>query len=189
MGFLHALSVPNLMIEFNLSTFVETGTFRGDGLLHAMAFPFSWLHSIEANPELWKSAGDRVEAERPDYDHYTMWRGDTAEVLAGLLPRLERPALFWLDAHLPELYGMTDATRLPLLQEVQAIVAEGRHGRDVLIMDDWRLYEPGSCTVDFYEPPRLEDAQEIRRLLAPTHRLLLDTRDEGYMVARPRVCC
>lgn len=193
MGMLSHHPVKHLAQRRGCVYFVETGTWKGDGLLHALKQRcFVRLYSIEANPELAIRAGERLNQEWPQQPgavpgHWEIICGDSADALAELLPRLTSgPRLWWLDAHLPERYA-AEATRLPLEAELEAVVAAGGHGQDVFLLDDWRLYERAPYASGPWphgDPPG--DARAVRALLAGTHTLRVDARAEGALVALPK---
>jgi hypothetical protein len=170
--------------QYRLRTFVETGTFEGDGIAHAADVGgFELLHSVEANPKLAVAARTRFAINPRVF----IWLDDSVHGVRAIERGAERPALWWLDAHLPEHYG-THAQRLPLLDEVRVIVAGGCHSRDVFLMDDLRLYARRNFgSGNWGEPePKAFHLQRIRDLLAPTHELTEDLRDEGYLIALPK---
>lgn len=191
MGVLHAFPITSWRHDLGLMYFVETGTWRGDGLLHAAGACFQHMISIEANPTLAVQAGDRMTAEYPPTDGWRCsWEillGDSAEALPQALARISSgPALFWLDAHLPERY-QAEGTRLPLEAEVRAIVSHPRdHAGDVILMDDWRLYEAKAYQSGNFHTGPPGDPRPIKELLAPTHRLRVDLCQEGVLIAMPR---
>lgn len=191
MGFLHAHDIAGLARKHDLDYFVETGTHEGDGLLHALrAMPWVWAYSVEANRlKAWR-AQKRANARRPA--QATVLPGDTRLALPLILPQLNGPTLWWLDAHLPELYEGEDVERLPLIEELVAIATHPRdYSRDVFIIDDWRLYEPvntydsGPLPADV-EPARPLETGIIFRALAH-HDVRVDTRHEGYLIATPKL--
>ncbi len=178
--------------RYGLEYFVETGTYKGDGLLAARSANFRRLFSIEANPQLAVEAGERMVRKCSG----TVWSGrweilnndsvdGVAEVLSRIAP-LHGTALWWLDAHLPERYG-GQGTQLPLSQELGAIFKHSRpHTRDVFLIDDLRLYERGPFKQgDFPGGPPGEVEHEFMWLRL-THDLHRDYRDQGYLVALPR---
>jgi hypothetical protein len=171
--------------QYRLRTFVETGTFKGEGLAYALEWGnFELFHSIEANPELAEAARRHFA---PKSSRVFVWTSESVPMVRMIERGAARPALWWLDAHLPELYGTTTAEALPLLDEVRAIVAGGRHHRDVILMDDLRLYARRAFASGNYSGEiQLGHLQQIRDLLLPTHELREDLNDEGYLLALPR---
>jgi len=107
--------------------FVETGTFRGDGVERALE-DFDIVYSVEADPVLYSYALGRFE----DNPRVCLIHGDSGEFLEELW--IPQPVVFYLDAHW---YGKGDETPLPLLRELEAIAS--RPFKDVVIIDDMRL--------------------------------------------------
>ena len=78
----------------HLSTFVETGTWKGD-MLYQLRNQFELLHSVELDKELHAAAQKRLAR----FTQITLWRGHSPDVLHRIVPNLAGPTLFWLDAH------------------------------------------------------------------------------------------
>jgi len=107
-------------------TLIETGTYLGDTTA-ACAPSFRRVYTIELDPALAERARQRFEGT-----NVTVLEGDSAEVLRTLVPQVERPAVFWLDAHFCGEH--TANSPLPLLEELEIIQ---RHGApDVVLIDD-----------------------------------------------------
>jgi hypothetical protein len=107
--------------------FVETGTFRGDGVERALE-DYEIVFSVESDPVLYNYARGRFE----DNPRVCLICGDSGEFLESL--DIPEPVVFYLDAHW---YGKGDETPLPLLRELKAIST--RPYKDVVIIDDMRL--------------------------------------------------
>jgi hypothetical protein len=107
--------------------FVETGTFRGDGVERALE-DYEIVFSVESDPVLYNYARGRFEDDPRVY----LSCGDSGEFLESL--DIPEPVVFYLDAHW---YGKGDETPLPLLRELKAI--SERPYKDVVIIDDMRL--------------------------------------------------
>jgi hypothetical protein len=80
--------------QFKPRIMVETGTLLGD-MIEAMKHRFTRLYSIEISPELARKAQQRFAGD----SHIQIIENDSAIALKELVPKLEEPALFWLDAH------------------------------------------------------------------------------------------
>ncbi|AVP99869.1 hypothetical protein C7S18_23010 [Ahniella affigens] len=119
---------------FQTPILVETGTFRGD-MLAALAADFDKLYSIELSQELWQRARERF-ADKP---HIELIQGDSGVEIKNLLPKLDRPALFWLDGH----YSAGDTARgdkdTPILEELAAIL-EIKAPQHLIVIDDARCF-------------------------------------------------
>ncbi len=133
---------------FGLRVLVETGTFRGDMVRRALG-RFRCIVSTELDAGLCAAARRRF-ARRP---HVEVLEGDSARLLSGVLEDLDEPALFWLDAHHSGPGTAGEGERVPLEQEVRAIVAHPIGGH-VILIDDARLLGTGGF-------PRLQSIVDL----------------------------
>ena len=195
MGSLQRFKLDEFVGKYGLTTFIETGTARGDSLAWAALLPqFTRLLSCEIEPLLAAGAICRFNDD-PRIEVCRMESGDFIKLMAG--SRLP-PALFWLDAHYPGAgFGLKDygqegdaAVDRPLERELEHLVGQRRWG-DVIIIDDLRIYELG----DYDDGPLPEGtpgnptengADWIRRMFADTHTARKLTQDQGYLVLLPR---
>jgi hypothetical protein len=149
------------------TTFVETGTCVGNTAAWA-ATAFDRVLTVEMADSLYAKAlelhGDNTRIE--------FHKGDSRRFLADVVPTLNGPALFWLDAHWSEgeTYGADDPC--PLLEELR--ILNGRSG-DVIIIDDARQF--------LSPPPHPHDAQRWPDIISILHLLA-----EGRKVVVWRDC-
>jgi len=106
-------------------TFIETGTFRGDSLRWvAEWFPSVECHSVDLNPAYaWLTALRLVRL-----GNVHCHQGDSEKFLRSVLPKVQGPIVFWLDAHWT--HGF------PLNREVAAITELCRD--PIIFVDDWK---------------------------------------------------
>jgi hypothetical protein len=200
-GQLAHFDLTALADRFNLHTFVETGTGRGDSLAYAAPHTaFTTLYSCEINLTLADRAVSRFAIDSRVHVHPL----SSAAFLSILLPMLPRdPVLFWLDAHFPGAdYGLapyTDPTistavRLPLSQEL-AIIHQLRPtgaAGDVILIDDARIWLDMAFGSGPLPPairplcPAARDIDFIVDRFADTHNVTVDPSHEGYIVLTPR---
>jgi hypothetical protein len=129
--------IDNFLAEFWNPVYVETGSYKGDGIQNALDAGFIWVISIEASIPLWDHCKQRFWND----GRVTCLLGDSRIVLKELeLPR----ATFFLDAHYcghTEVNGKQVETHInasPLKEELAIIK---RHGRtNTIIIDDMRLF-------------------------------------------------
>jgi len=198
MGALRRFNVPDLVKQHRLRAYVETGAGHGDSLFHAAALvpEFEELWACEIEPILAVTALGRLAADQ----RVRVLRSDSARFLGAVMPGMP-PALIYLDAHFPggADYGLQedypgpqarDHLRLPLATELEMIWAKRRAGKDVIIIDDLRLYETGDWKSgplpEGIADPQPNGADWIRRMFADTHLSRTLTEDEGYLVLAPR---
>ena len=174
-------------LEYGLEAMGETGTGDGTAVIAALEAGYPLVVTVDAY------YANRARARIPSSCVH-WFTGESVDALPAMLEVVgARRALWWLDAHLPEHYGPAAGfARTPLLAEVGALVnATGSHRGDVFLCDDTRLYgmpaDDGQLPEDIL-PANPRDLEQICALLHPTHRVLHDPRDTGYLVALPRNC-
>ena len=109
--------------------FIETGTFKGETIAH-VADVFPVIHTFELDEKWYREAVSKFKEQKHINCHY----GDSAEGLKKVLPEINEPVVFWLDAHYcgPETsFGIEEVS---LLREL-AIIAP-RKQKDIIIIDD-----------------------------------------------------
>jgi hypothetical protein len=197
MGSLAHFNIAGIRALHGLHALVETGTATGDGVAAALNAGFEAVHSVEIVPELAAAARARFVHDK----RAQIWEGDSRAILPMILRDLPaRPCLWWLDAHFPGAHtgadyaAETDAgRRLPLEDEVQLIARERAGCRDVLLIDDARIYQPGpygagDLPADW--PPLAgvrRSLDWLRELYGGTHGIVTDYADQGYVMVFPRV--
>lgn len=125
---LEELSVA-LRDKFNVTTFIETGLFKGDTAKWA-AEHFNNVVSIEIDEGYIQRAKERgIRAK--------IIQGDSAVELPKVVKRLKKPAIFWLDAHKCKDRN-TAVDKCPLLAELAAIRETGL--RHLVLIDDARYF-------------------------------------------------
>lgn len=126
--------------RFPNATFVETGSYLGDGIQAALDAGFRRVVSIELSDKYFGICSTRF-ANDP---RVTLIQGDSAVALAQVLEGLQEPATFWLDGH----WSAGDTARgpvtVPLLHEIRAIAAHPIKGNTLLIDDMrcWKTFNP-----------------------------------------------
>ncbi|MEP4076552.1 hypothetical protein [Haloferula sp.] len=134
----HAIKQKNIRDyreRFGLDVLVETGTFKGD-MIQAMRGDFRKLYSIELADHFHEAAVERFQSD-PSIE---ILHGDSGKVMSELVPKLDGPALFWLDGH----YSAGNTARgdkdTPVMEELGHIFAR-EDLRCVILIDDARCFE------------------------------------------------
>ena len=119
-------------------TFIETGTDQGAGVNLAFILGIEQIHTIDIVPALVRN----VTAHYARYlDRVHGHAGDSAEVLAKLLPTISGPITFWLDAHPPHARMTFYGSAYPLVRELAAIKEYASHSAHIILIDDLRTYD------------------------------------------------
>jgi hypothetical protein len=117
-------------IRFGLETMIETGTYMGHMCLAQQSI-FSKIVTIELDPRLHALAKKRF-ARAP---HIECLHGDSSEWMPVVLRRLEKPCLFWLDAHYSAGATAKGQVETPISAELDAILNHAIRNHVVLIDD------------------------------------------------------
>jgi len=116
--------IERLISRYGIQSAVETGTYQGC-TTRALAAMVPAVYTIEISPDMFAESGERL-AGVPNVRRYC---GASPDVLPGLLPQIERPALYYLDAHWNGNY--------PLPREVEIIALHDP--RPVILMHDMQV--------------------------------------------------
>ncbi len=119
--------------KYNIKTFVETGTYRGD-MINAMLRHFDSIYSVELGMELYHAAQERFRSEKKVH----LLQGDSAEVVKDIERILTSPCIYWLDAHYSR--GVTARANIdtPINDELKIILRDNL--RSIILIDDARLF-------------------------------------------------
>ena len=116
--------------------FIETGSNYGDGIQQALDEGFQVIYSVEIDQERWRHCQERFK-DNPNV--HLIW-GDTIVFLRALLPIIDEPATFWLDAH-------KGNGKSPLLQELE-MIRNHQIKTHILLIDDLRDWRKEKCGFD-----------------------------------------
>jgi hypothetical protein len=128
-------ATASLFKKYLKRVFVETGSYRGDGIQLALDAGFEQVYSIEIAMDLFIQCSFRFAG----IDNIHLFNGDSAVILPSLLNEIEEPVTFWLDGHYPECGYDVMSYLSPLLYELEAIKNHKIKTHTILI-DDLRLW-------------------------------------------------
>lgn len=134
----------NLFAEFkgNNRVFIETGSYRGDGIQLAIDAGYEKIISIDLDPEaidFCKNRFDLFNHPRPDI---ILRQGDSADCLTTVLEFCNEPITFWLDSHWQMLEGTEPGNNpFPLRHELAQIYRHQIKQHTILI-DDMLIMQP-----------------------------------------------
>lgn len=112
---------------------IETGTYQGVSTLK-FADQFKNVHTIELSEKWYAFAKERFTG----INHINPILGDSAAVLAELVPGIESSVFFFLDAHFAGGDTAFGEQEVPLLEELGTICQ--RQQQDIVVIDDARLF-------------------------------------------------
>ena len=118
---------------FNISTFIETGTYKGGTAIWASKH-FKNVLTIENSKTLY----DQVVDKNKNIKNINFLFGNSIENLKQISPKLDKTAIFWLDAHWcgGDSYG--ENNQCPIIQELATLIKSGTP--HCILIDDARLF-------------------------------------------------
>ena len=122
------------MKRFGPTTFVETGTYRGDTIAAVRTYVTRSV-SIELDETLCALARHRFR-RHPDVE--ILW-GDSGTLLAAVVEGLTEPAAFWLDGHYSGGVTADSGGDAPILSELEAVLTSPV--AHLVLVDDARLFD------------------------------------------------
>jgi hypothetical protein len=115
--------------------FLETGTANADCVRLALEVGFEKIYSIELDSILQNENIIKYQSQINE-GKVNLITGDSLWELTNLIPELDKPTTFWLDAHVD--FGPMGTKRCPLYEELSAIKMSNIKTHTVLI-DDMRI--------------------------------------------------
>ena len=181
MGLIYAGVPAKLVLKlrqaFDIHYFIETGTYLGDTALWASQ-NFERVITIEKSDFYWGLAQEKCSNKK----NVQFLLGDSREVLRELIPKLEFPAIYWLDAHWSggQTFGQHD--ECALLGELESINRSALE--NFILIDDARMFL--SPPYRPYSANHWPDISMIIKILTPddTERYIVIIED--VIIAVPR---
>jgi hypothetical protein len=199
----NAINLRPTFEDFNIKHYVETGTggildsYGQNSLLQVsqLQIPDLRMHSIEILDRIYNEAVDYFK----DNDNVCMHLGASHDKLPETLEELdENPTLFFLDAHYPDSYrdehnveiirDDPDYIKIPLEGELRIICQSRDVSKDIIVIDDIRIYQDGPYEHGNFENRSVHGGQDlnfVEELLDETHILVESHLQEGYLICFP----
>ncbi len=194
MGWVHHFNLAELVRNYKLDVFVETGIGNGDGVIEAQKHPFKRILSIEIMPLQVERMREKFKSD----PRIEVIQGDTLTELPKILSSVEGNIMFWLDAHFPgadigmgrhDDESIDDKTRLPLEEEL-FMIKNGRKGKDVVLFDDLMIYRNqgrDAWRSDIKPRHAFSSDKFYEEILAETHDCFCEDSDTGYCRLTPKL--
>lgn len=119
--------------KYGSRIFIETGTYLGM-MVNAMKKIFPTIYTIELDNKLYKNAKRKFANQR----HIKVIKGDSSKILPNLLKNINKPALFWLDAHYSKGVTAKGSKNTPIAEELNSILNQERN--HVILVDDAEVF-------------------------------------------------
>ena len=122
--------IKNYAKKYGLQILIETGTYLGT-TVNATKNVFSKVYSIELDRKLYERAKNKFKK----FKSIQIIRGDSSIILPQLLKKIDKPCLFWLDAHFSK--GITARGRkdTPIWEEL-TVILNHKIKDHVILIDD-----------------------------------------------------
>lgn len=128
--------------KYKIDTFVETGTFKGN-MVNAVIDLFDSIYTIELDAGLYKRAKQRFV----NHDNVFVFNGDSGKVLKDIVKIIDKPVIFWLDAHYSGKGTSIGEFVSPIIQELDSIYFNFSE-KKIILIDDVRLFQDGTFSPD-----------------------------------------
>ena len=142
--------------RFSIDTFIETGTYKGK-MIYAIIPYIKEIYSIELDKTHFQNAQKRFIG----YPDIHILQGQSGDVLPKILKEIDKPCLFWLDAHWSGGSTAKAETQTPIVHEMQCILDHPRATGHVILIDDARCFTGES------DYPTLEGLERFIRNICP----------------------
>lgn len=122
--------IKKIAYQYSIKTFIETGTYLGN-MVDDVKTIFKKIYTIELDKNLYKRARNKF-SKNP---HVSIIFGDSATALPHILSRINKPVLFWLDAHYSKGITARAEKETPIIEEISAILNHPVK-KHVILIDD-----------------------------------------------------
>jgi len=121
--------------KYSPEVFIETGTYKGKMVYAVMPY-IKRIYSIELDSTHYQNARRRFAG----YPDIQILQGQSGEILPQVLKNIDKPCLFWLDAHYSG--GSTAKADLetPIMQEMECILNHPLVSKHIVLIDDTRCF-------------------------------------------------
>ena len=180
-----------LVNKYKLINFIETGCYLGDGIKTATELGFrpENIYSCDINQKYIDHCRQRFG------DEIKLFYGKSDEKLKSILNQISQPCLFFLDAHLPKMYGLNEFDKedvMPIYHELLTISNYDVVRKSVIICDDTRIiksddnvrFTPGEniCC----EPVENLSIKLLTSVFENSHDVVISCDFEGYLLFTPK---
>lgn len=200
MGQITAFDINQIVSTYNCTAYVETGTGIGVSLKHALGFEFNKLYTVDIDVDLIESIKKEITDSRVSF-----FNEKSSDALKKIVEQVkdEDCVLFFLDAHFPgadfhkmsyeESMRLYKKDSMPLEEEMKIIKNARPNKKDVLIIDDLHLYQPGQYQHSNWQHTDIQEEIGVKRsaefvvnLYSETHQILSYNAHQGYMILLPK---
>ncbi|UCC98529.1 MAG: hypothetical protein JSW66_01280 [Phycisphaerales bacterium] len=122
--------------EYSPDVFIETGTYKGKMVYAVMPY-IDQIYSIELDQIHYHNAKRRFAG----YPNIHIIQGQSGEILPQVTREIDKPCLFWLDAHYSGGSTAKGDLETPIMQEIECILNHHLAAEHVVLIDDARCFD------------------------------------------------
>jgi|SRR5210317_346556 hypothetical protein len=128
--------------KYLTDNFIESGTYKGDGVIRAIKAGFKNLYSVEIHEPNYNNSRNRInnfiKKNKLDISFPNIYLGDCVQVFPKIMTEINSKSTFWLDGHAAKKWYGAKSSNCPLLEELEII--KNHHIKNHIIMiDDLRI--------------------------------------------------
>lgn len=158
----------------NCRYFVETGSYKGDGIQNALDAGFEFVISIEITKMYYDICKERFKNE----PRVILYNGDTTVLLPEVIKDIEEKITFWIDAHYSDPSTEWNGKKMsPLLDELDLIADHAKKYGDNILVDDRRCWSQS----DPFYPNYLFTALDVENKIKSIREDYEIGYDEGFV--------
>jgi hypothetical protein len=138
----------------NSRIFIETGSYKGEGLEEALNFSFEKLYSIELHKSLYEECLKKFK----DNNKVELFYGDSGTILFNIINHINNKITFWLDGHFSGDHTAKGIKISPIMEELEQIKNHSINYHTIMI-DDIRYVKQG-----YYEMTMIDIIKKIKEI-------------------------
>jgi hypothetical protein len=119
--------------------FIESGTYIGDTIFEMENY-FDELHTIELSNHHYELTKKKYNGNKINF-----YLGESSDIFVNLLPKINKPAIFFLDGHWSSGNTARGSKDCPLIEEISNI-KKYFDNEGIIIIDDRRLFGKSKIT-------------------------------------------
>lgn len=148
--------------KLKIKNLIETGTYLGETVLATKGY-FQKIYSIELGRDLYILAKKTFRNDK----NVEIIYGDSAKVLQEIVKKINKPCVFWLDAHYSGGITSKSLKDTPITQELKSIL-KNKVRNHVILIDD-----AGSFTGD-NDYPTIKEVKTFVKEFLPKHKINIE---------------
>ncbi|MDR0743975.1 MAG: hypothetical protein LBF05_06440 [Tannerella sp.] len=128
------ITIKSYQQKYHHDILIETGTFKGDMIISQINY-FEEIYSIELADYYYRKALKRFR----NCPKVHLYKGDSSKMLAEIMKKINRPAIFWLDGHYSGGLTAKGESECPIWGELKAILPTSMP--HIIVIDDANCFD------------------------------------------------